>query len=156
MIEIKTRFLRVSFMENAYDVSDADVEPHPLWEYPCVALSLPKQLMDFDLTMPVPLEKVTQSTTILLQENLSSAFYLNGMALWMEWYLDEDMVISGGPTESVKIGHDIVWDVHSKQGVSFFPHISNCCFSAEKTVHSEVIFDPNEGDLRFKFVKMNK
>ena len=32
----------------------------------------------------------------------------------MEWSLDEDNVVSGGPVEEVKVGSRISWDMDSK------------------------------------------
>ena len=54
----QSKSLLVTFIchlfQSACDASDANVEPHPLWEYPCVALGQPRRLMAFDLDQPVP------------------------------------------------------------------------------------------------------
>ena len=43
---------------------DVNVEPHPLWEYPCVALSNTFTVLEFDFTLPVPEEEVVLSGTV--------------------------------------------------------------------------------------------
>jgi hypothetical protein len=74
------------------------------------------------------------------------------MALWMEWHLlddeDEAAVVSGGPVDHVKVGRQINWDVHSKQGVHFFQQWKD---QQIKSVQCEVIFKPEEGDFEFTF-----
>ncbi len=68
----------------------------------------------------------------------------------MNWHLDDDHVLSSGPASDVVVGEDIAWDVHSKQGVFFFPRPNLC----QKGVHSvccTVTFVPKEGELNFKF-----
>ena len=45
-------------IESASSISDNNVEPHPLWEYPSTALGPPQQLLELDLTKKVPGENV--------------------------------------------------------------------------------------------------
>ena len=47
---------------------DANVEPHPLWEYPCVALSNGFTVMEFDFTAFVPEEEMMSSGTVSVDE----------------------------------------------------------------------------------------
>lgn len=39
-----------SFIQNSSSISDSPVEPQPLWEYPCKALSQPFCILDFNFT----------------------------------------------------------------------------------------------------------
>ncbi|CAB4068148.1 PRMT7 [Lepeophtheirus salmonis] len=57
------------------DIGDADVEPQPLWEYPCIAKN---------------------------RKNLGK---INGMALWANWFLTEEVIDSCGPVQSSIIKH---------------------------------------------------
>jgi len=135
---------------NACNKSDADVEPHPLWEYPCTAVGDPKSLMDFDFSTKVPTEKVVQRITLSLEKAHDLSSSCNGLALWTDWHLDENTVISDGPSEPINIGRDIVWYTHAKQGVFLLSHLKNdSTIQCNNEISLEMIFDPNEGDLKF-------
>lgn len=41
-------------VQKAIKLADAPIEPHPLWEYPGIALSTPVQLFQFDLLSDPP------------------------------------------------------------------------------------------------------
>ena len=43
---------------------DVNIEPHPLWEYPCIALSDVFTIMEFDFALPVPTEDVMSSGAV--------------------------------------------------------------------------------------------
>merc|ERR1711990_750433 len=88
-------------IESASTISDMNVEPHPLWEYPTTALGRPHMLLELDLTKKVPSEALTFAGSCEVTEHSQP---LNGVALWMEWSLDEEHVLSGGPTQAVNVG----------------------------------------------------
>lgn len=44
---------------------------------------------------------------------------LNGVAMWIDWQLDETASVSSGPTMPPTLGQNIKWDIHSKQAVYF-------------------------------------
>ena len=58
-------------------------------------------------------------------------------------------MVSGGPIEPITIGRDIIWDMHSKQGVFLLPNLNNSSIHNKRKINFDVIFDPNEGDLKF-------
>ncbi|TRY61040.1 hypothetical protein TCAL_05739 [Tigriopus californicus] len=129
----------------ACDESDADVEPHPLWEYPCRASGQAIKLMDFEFAYALPEQVVQKQTT------LEVASDCNGMALWMEWHLDDETTISNGPKEPVEVGDKVNWDMHSHQGVSFLPQHQRGRLTVNSMVQCTVTFNPKEGDLAFQF-----
>lgn len=49
-------------------MSDANVEPQPLWEYPCRAKGRPTKLMDFNFREKVPEDKVEVSKVIEIED----------------------------------------------------------------------------------------
>merc|ERR1711915_479657 len=110
-------------IEAAADVSDCNVEPQPLWEYPAIALGPPVQIMELDLTRKVPEKNVTLTGDCEVRDRSRP---LNGVALWMEWSLDEENVVSGGPVDEIRGGSQISWDMDSKQGVHFLKATSDC------------------------------
>lgn len=130
---------------HACDTSDADVEPHPLWEYPCRASGQAFKLMDFDFSHAIPDTCVEKETSLEVEANC------NGMALWMEWHLDDETTISNGPKEPVEVGDNINWDIHSHQGVFFFPQDQKSLLSANSKVQCRIRFNPKEGDLAYRF-----
>ena len=68
----------------------------------------------------------------------------------MDWYLDENTVICDGPSEPIKIGRNIVWYTHAKQGVFLLSHLEKySSIQCNHKIDLDVILDPNEGDLKF-------
>ena len=130
-------------IEAAADVSDCNVEPQPLWEYPCTALGPPVQVLELDLTSRVPGENTAFTGACAITDKSCP---VNGVALWMEWSLDEENVVSGGPVEDVRVGSQISWDMDSKQGVHFLTASRD--YSKLK-YNIELV--PSEGDFTFKF-----
>ena len=58
---------------------------------------------------------------------------VNGMAFWMVWNLDGvNSVSSGGPVGKVKVGENVDWDVHSKQGRWYFSSV--CSYSVDRII----------------------
>ena len=130
---------------NACDVSDAEVEPQPLWEYPCYAEDMPREIMTFDFTK----KDVENKKTTVKFENLKKLVKRGaGMAFWMEWCLTEEISVNTGPVEDIQLKKQIKWDMHHKQGVHFFVEKDeNVCIS---DIEVETTF--KDGDLMFKFV----
>lgn len=144
-----SRDINFLFFQSAIDSSDAQVEPHPLWEYPARALSLAVPLMTLDLTTlsGVTNEIVECKGTF----NLPVAGSLNGVALWIDWQLDENTTISGGPTLPVTLGQNIQWDVHSKQAVYFIKQPISLSDSSEKVLNYQISFVPDTHELKLHF-----
>lgn len=73
----------------------------------------------------------------------------HGVALWMDFHLDLDTVVSTGPQEEVIPGTRVVWDQHTRQGVYFLlpeePVISGCA------LRYKAVFSPTTGDIVFNF-----
>ncbi|XP_043285882.1 protein arginine N-methyltransferase 7 isoform X2 [Venturia canescens] len=109
------------FVQASSEISDNPVEPHPLWEYPGIALSQPFELAHFDLTMDLMKNHVTNSSGKISFDVRGSC---NGIAIWLDWILDHETTISTGPTCDVIPGQGISWDFHTRQGVFLFRNIS--------------------------------
>ena len=74
----------------------------------------------------------------------------NGMAFWMVWNLDGvNSVSSGGPVSEVRVGENVDWDVHSKQGVMFFKKPKDKRIVTK--IKGSATFKPKEGDVVFQF-----
>uniref|UniRef100_A0A3B3Y2W4 Protein arginine N-methyltransferase domain-containing protein n=1 Tax=Poecilia mexicana TaxID=48701 RepID=A0A3B3Y2W4_9TELE len=87
-----------------------EAEPHPLWEYPCRALTHPTEVMTFDFTQCVPQEPISS-------QGLTGRCH--GVALWMDYHLTDDVTVSGGLTQPISEQGDCEWSRHRKQGVYF-------------------------------------
>ena len=87
---------------------------------------------------------------ILFFVTIFFGFLSKGMALWMDFFLDKDHVLSSGPVSDVQPGSRIDWDVHSKQGVFFFPQVQQEQRS-QKNVQAKVTLRPKEGEFKFDF-----
>ncbi len=138
--------------QDACDACDAEVEPHPLWEYPCTARGEPRRLMAFDFSSSLP-DKAQEETTVL---SLEGGEKVNGVALWMVWQLDQETSLCTGPVEQVKVGQMIEWDVHSKQGVHLLANRKRDLARIIEGVEVKTRFDSQEGDVDFKFRVVKK
>jgi len=136
----------------ASDGCDLNVEPHPLWEYPCKALGKPKPVATFEFSKPI--HNFQRETCLPLEwENIQD---LNGMALWIDWHLNEELSMTTGPRQEVVVGQDVEWDVHAKQGVHLFPkhksvNVTGNQQQQQQSVNCKVVFDSKEGELLFDF-----
>ena len=91
-----------------------------------------------------------QKVTLSLDKTCNERNACNGLAIWMDWHLDENTIISDGPSAPIKIGHDISWYTHAKQGVFLFSHLQNySLIQCNDKIEVEVLLDLNEGDLKF-------
>ena len=137
------------FPQGAIDCSDAQIEPHPLWEYPSRALSSAVQVMSVDLTT------LSEDSAKMIVVNgiieTSVAGNCNGIALWMDWQLDECTSIGGGPTLPVTIGQNVHWDMHSKQAVYFLNRPVNLSDGDKKVLKYQISLVPETYELKFNF-----
>ena len=70
-------------LQSACDTSDACVEPHPLWEYPCLALGKPTRVMAFDLNEPMPSHHLTVDQEFEIEEQhggLNGNIYISNIS----------------------------------------------------------------------------
>lgn len=138
-----------SLIETASDEADEKVEPHPLWEYPARALSLPQPLMSLDLTGSVPEKTITCTGKI----SLAGTGTLNGMALWADWDMTgcQQDVISTGPVKPVVVNEYISWDVYVQQGVYLMKEKPLIKPGLSQEIQYSVSFCPNEDKISFDF-----
>lgn len=131
-------------VQEAISVADEEVEPHPLWEYPCKPLISPFELLSFDLSVGVG----TQNVEILGRKDFESEGICNGVALWMDFRTD-GVTNTMGPIKPVVFQNDVEWDRYSRQGVYFIHPPS--AVSAENMLEYSIIFNPNTGNVNFSF-----
>jgi len=84
-----------------------------LWEYAGIACSLPFDIMEFNHTIQG--NKVDIDQPIAREPRKA-----NGVAMWIDWYLTEDVVVSTGPTQEIAIGHKVTWSKYTRQAVKLF------------------------------------
>ncbi|XP_028967707.1 protein arginine N-methyltransferase 7 [Galendromus occidentalis] len=86
------------FIQLAISSCDSDVEPQPLWEYPCRAESDARvDVSAFELCVPRPCGS-------------------NGIALWSEYDFG-GISVSTGPVCVPHLGEKVVWNRYVKQGI---------------------------------------
>ncbi|KAM9375966.1 protein arginine N-methyltransferase 7 isoform 2-T2 [Pholidichthys leucotaenia] len=71
-----------------------EAEPHPLWEYPCRALTQSTSVMTFNFTQCVPQQPISSQGSL----PFIRAGRCHGVALWMEFHLTDDITVSAGLT----------------------------------------------------------
>lgn len=73
----------------------------------------------------------------------------NGIALWIDWKLDEDINISSGPLRPVQAGASVTWDPYTKQGVYLLGHAKH--IKSVDKLYWTFDFTPKEGLMKFDF-----
>uniref|UniRef100_A0A8C2G563 Protein arginine N-methyltransferase n=1 Tax=Cyprinus carpio TaxID=7962 RepID=A0A8C2G563_CYPCA len=114
-----------------------EAEPHPLWEYPCRALTKPRPVLTFDFTQCVPEQPVNR--------------HCHGVALWMEYQLTEDITVSMGLTKPVREEGACEWNPHRKQGVFFFRSVREMSGDGRENLSYNLTFEPHTGDIKMNF-----
>uniref|UniRef100_A0A8C5FTP3 Protein arginine N-methyltransferase n=1 Tax=Gadus morhua TaxID=8049 RepID=A0A8C5FTP3_GADMO len=124
-----------------------EAEPHPLWEYPCRALTLPTAVMTFDFT------QLTVAFHCLHSGCPSRSGSCHGVAIWMEYQLTEEVTISMGLSGDVGEQGACEWSRHRKQGVYFFPSPRQSVGEdgGGGKVSYSFTFEPSSGDISMEF-----
>ncbi|KAK7873770.1 hypothetical protein R5R35_005767 [Gryllus longicercus] len=105
-------------IEHSSSISDSAVEAHPLWEYPCRALTRPFQILNFSFNKNVADCAIHKEGEV----HCEGSGICHGVVMWVYWDLDGNPKhgITTGPVEMVNIGERVKWDMHTRQGVYFF------------------------------------
>ncbi|XP_006641366.2 protein arginine N-methyltransferase 7 isoform X1 [Lepisosteus oculatus] len=124
-----------------------EAEPHPLWEYPCRALSQPREVMTFDFRLCVPEQPMkSQGSAALVRKGRC-----HGVALWMEYHLTDDITVSTGLTGLPSEQGTCEWSPHRKQGVYFFSSPWDSEGDGCDSVSYTLTFHPHSGDIAMEF-----
>uniref|UniRef100_A0A8C5DJN8 Protein arginine N-methyltransferase n=1 Tax=Gouania willdenowi TaxID=441366 RepID=A0A8C5DJN8_GOUWI len=124
-----------------------EAEPHPLWEYPCRALSESAAVMTFDFTQCVPQQPISsQGLLPLLRMGRC-----HGVALWMEYQLTSDITVSGGLIGPISEQGSCEWSPHRKQGVYFLRSPWESSGDGRAAVTYSFTFEPSVGDIKMDF-----
>uniref|UniRef100_A0A8C1T8E9 Protein arginine N-methyltransferase n=1 Tax=Cyprinus carpio TaxID=7962 RepID=A0A8C1T8E9_CYPCA len=124
-----------------------EAEPHPLWEYPCRALTKPQPVLTFDFTQCVPEQPVNSDGTV----PFTGRGRCHGVALWMEYQLTEDITVSLGLTKPVSEEGACEWNPHRKQGVFFFRSTRETSGNGREDLAYNLTFEPHTGDIKMDF-----
>uniref|UniRef100_A0A3B4F5J2 Protein arginine N-methyltransferase n=1 Tax=Pundamilia nyererei TaxID=303518 RepID=A0A3B4F5J2_9CICH len=119
-----------------------EAEPHPLWEYPCRALTQSAATMTFDFTQCLPQQPISS-------QGLEGRCH--GVALWMEYHLTDDITVSAGLNGPINEQGDCEWSRHRKQGVYFFGSPWEISGDGRAAVSYSFTFEPSLGDIRMDF-----
>ncbi|XP_014226087.1 protein arginine N-methyltransferase 7 isoform X1 [Trichogramma pretiosum] len=135
-------------VKSSSDKTDSTVEAQPLWEYPGKALTEAFSINSFDFCQNVEKSSCTESQTII---RFSESGSCNGIALWVDWHLDQDneIVVSSGPIVKIIPGERLSWDPYTRQGVHLPYEIKNV--SSENSLRIRHKFNPKEGTMHFNF-----
>lgn len=123
-----------------------EAEPHPLWEYPCRALTRPAGVMTFDFTQHVPQQPISSRGSL----PLTRTGRCHGVALWMEYHLTDDITVSAGLIGPVSEQGACEWSRHRKQGVYFLRSPWETSASGAAVSYS-FTFEPDTGDVKMDF-----
>ncbi|XP_067002543.2 protein arginine N-methyltransferase 7 isoform X2 [Anabrus simplex] len=137
-------------IENSSAISDLAVEAHPLWEYPCRALSRPQQILNFNFSKSLSDVGIEEHGRIRCEGSGTC----HAVVLWSNWDLDGSPKhqITTGPMEPVHIDEHVTWDMYSRQGVYFLPVPEKIdSTSGSYYLHFSVKFQPFDDDVFFMF-----
>ncbi|NXY46582.1 ANM7 methyltransferase, partial [Ceuthmochares aereus] len=126
-----------------------EAEPHPLWEYPCKALSDPQEVLTFDFRKTVPQQCLsTEGSVDLVRKGKS-----HGAVLWMEYHLAADIFVSTGLMQMSNEKGNCEWNPHCKQAVYFFSSVieSETLSDLPSTVMYAINFEPKTGEIAMDF-----
>ncbi|XP_049874174.1 protein arginine N-methyltransferase 7 isoform X2 [Pectinophora gossypiella] len=101
-------------VESSRQISDAELEAQPLWEYPCFSRGVPRKLLEIDMLDLQATYANNESFKLAQPEDGEQV--VNGFAIWTVWTIG-DKQHSTGPTEAPKVGDRIKWDPHTRQAV---------------------------------------
>ncbi|KAL5107577.1 Protein arginine N-methyltransferase 7 [Taenia crassiceps] len=104
-------------------VTDAPVEPQPLWQYAGKARSLPSSVFEMSLIDPPTFSahgpaapksldaQVVQIQTLPLSTvTVTAELSVNAVALWAEWRMaDEIWHVVGGPSRPIEVDKEVEW-----------------------------------------------
>ncbi|KAM4734820.1 protein arginine N-methyltransferase 7 [Anableps anableps] len=124
-----------------------EAEPHPLWEYPCRALTQSTAVMTFDFTQCVPQQPISSRGSL----PFIRAGRCHGVALWMEYHLNDDVTVSGGLIQPISEQGDCEWSRHRKQGVYFLRSAWDSSGDGRAVVSYSFTFEPSLGDIKMDF-----
>ncbi|XP_072013956.1 protein arginine N-methyltransferase 7-like [Amphiura filiformis] len=137
-----------NIVQRSSELSDADTEPQPLWEYPGKALTHDFDLMTFDFTKPMPATNAVECGQVPFKWGGTC----HGIVLWMDYHLDENTTVSTGLQHRVKnSSRALHWDRHSKQGVQFIKTNPRVEGNEMEALEFEVTFNPTHGNVHFEF-----
>ncbi|XP_051548922.1 protein arginine N-methyltransferase 7-like isoform X2 [Myxocyprinus asiaticus] len=135
-------------IQRSLDFSESrEAEPHPLWEYPCRALTKPHPVMMFNFTQCVPEQPISSQGTV----PLTRRGRCHGVALWMEYQLTEDITVSMGLTKPVDEEGACEWNPHQKQGMFFFRSANESSGDGREDLSYNLTFEPHTGDIKMDF-----
>uniref|UniRef100_A0A8D0CRB6 Protein arginine N-methyltransferase n=1 Tax=Sander lucioperca TaxID=283035 RepID=A0A8D0CRB6_SANLU len=124
-----------------------EAEPHPLWEYPCRALTQATAVMTFDFTQCVPQQPISSQGSL----PFIRIGRCHGVALWMEYHLTDDITVSAGLIGPISEQGECEWSRHRKQGVYFFRSPCESSGDGRAAVSYSFTFEPSLGDIKMDF-----
>lgn len=136
----------------ASDIADGYVEPHPLWEYPAIPLTEDFDILQLNFTTSLEGIKMLERDGTI---EFCSSGTCNGVAVWMDYSLDNSRTISTGLMSPPVEGKELRWYPFSKQGVHFFkqPEIVDLTDEQRRwKLRHKVTFRPKTGEIELQFV----
>ncbi|CAF98945.1 unnamed protein product, partial [Tetraodon nigroviridis] len=121
-----------------------EAEPHPLWEYPCRALTSSEAVMTFDFTQQLPQEPIVSQGSL----PFTRTGCCHGVALWMEYHLTDDIAVSTGLIRPISEQGECQWTRHRKQGVYFLRTPWERSGDDRAAASYSFTFDPRSGDIK--------
>uniref|UniRef100_A0A3Q4B6X5 Protein arginine N-methyltransferase n=1 Tax=Mola mola TaxID=94237 RepID=A0A3Q4B6X5_MOLML len=131
----------VDEMQKSLDFHEShEAEPHPLWEYPCRALTQSTAAMTFDFTQCLPEKQINVQGSLIGR--------CHGVVLWMEYHLTDDITVSTGLIGPISEQGECEWTRHRKQGIYFLRSPWESSGNGSAAVSYSVTFEPSSGDIK--------
>ncbi|GBP58490.1 Protein arginine N-methyltransferase 7 [Eumeta japonica] len=106
-------------IEKSRVISDQELEPHPLWEYPCYSRGTPRKLITFEFS-ELPKTYALDSTfnfVDIFQGDESRT--VNGFVVWAVWHVGITVLSTGPLANAIPASPEerVRWDPHTRQAV---------------------------------------
>ena len=131
--------------------SDGFQEPHPLWEYPCKAISSEHEIFSFDFN------KTDKNISQVIDMPIVYDGLLNGVALWQTVQYDDENELNCGLIDEIKENENLKWSINYKQAVHLFDkkHLITMNNKSKINLKCIVNFDIEQGKFSVDF-KINE
>lgn len=132
-------------IEASRQISDEELEPQPLWEYPCYCRGEPKQLLSLNFRQ---LENsISKLDSFFICENgeYEKNWKVNAFAVWCVWNINDEL-LSSGPIATPVLGELVKWDTHTRQAVKLFKNVEEV--TKNRKWCYEMVCDLNKAEFK--------
>ncbi len=143
-------------IQNDVDNADNHLKTYPLWQYQGFPLCDQFDILNMDFTRPLQGIRTVERDGFI---EFRSSGSCTGVAVWIEYRLDKDTVVSAGLLEPPQFGQSLQWSPYHQQAVQLFPQPHTVDISqsgpAKWRLKHKLVFKPGTGEMNIQFAVHN-